>query len=239
MSPTMPISAATLDRARKLSAPAVEEVLRENYPSVHRLAHGLAGSADVGAGIVRYVMHRSIAILPTWREELAPENWFHRFTVITARRTIRHQPDPRTDVLLGDTGVAPDPAYIAFIAALRALPRQQQEAFILYTCEHLGPRTSSIAMDCSTEAAGNHLRAATDALRSSLAIATRRSRRARPTHIAAYAPPRRRAAARASPSFGDECGPSASRVASRGCCCSARFAGAIWVVHTYKDRVEI
>ena len=155
----MPLSPATLAAARKLSAPAVAEVLREHYASVHRLAHGLAGRADVGAGIVRYVMHRSVAIVPTWEEETQPENWFHHFTIITARRSMHHRPEPRTDLLLGDTGVVPDPAYIAFSAALRALPQQQQEAFILHTCERLGPRTSSLAMDCSTEAAGNHLRA--------------------------------------------------------------------------------
>lgn len=165
----MPIDAATLSSARNLSPPAVAELLREYYPSVHRLAHGLAGRSDVGAGIVRYVMHRSIAILPTWKDENQPENWFHHFTVITARRSIGHRPDPRNDLLLGDGGsglggVAPDPAYVAFLAALRALPQQQQEAFILHTCERLGPRTSSLAMDCSTEAAGNHLRAALQAL---------------------------------------------------------------------------
>jgi DNA-directed RNA polymerase specialized sigma24 family protein len=160
----MPTSAATLANARKLSGPAIAEVLREFYPAVHRLAHGLAGRADVGAGITRYVMHRSIAILPTWVEEFHAENWFHHFTVITARRAVRQPPEPLADLLLGDTGVAPDPEYVAFIAALRSLPQQQQEAFILHTCEKLGPRTSSIAMDCSTEAAGNHLQAALGAL---------------------------------------------------------------------------
>jgi DNA-directed RNA polymerase specialized sigma24 family protein len=163
---TMAIPLDTLAAARRLSTPAVTEVLREHYPSVHRLAHGLAGRADVGAGIVRYVMHRSVAIMPSWRdEELAPENWFHHFTVITARRSIKRRPEPSEDILLGDTGVAPDPEYVAFLAALRNLPHQQQEAFILHHCERLGARTSSLAMDCSTEAAGNHLRAATDALR--------------------------------------------------------------------------
>src|SRR5688500_17789368 len=104
----MPLSPATLAAARRLSAPAVAEVLREHYAPVHRLAHGLAGRADVGAGLVRYVMHRSIAIAPTWEEETQPENWFHRFTVSTARRSIHHRPDPRADLLLGDSGVTPD-----------------------------------------------------------------------------------------------------------------------------------
>lgn len=162
---SMPVDTATLAAARKLNATAVAEVLREHYPSVHRLAHGLAGRTEVAAGIVGHVMRRSVAIVPTWEDENQPENWFHHFTVITARRTVAHRSDARGDVLLGDSAVAPDPAYVAFVAALRALPQQQQEAFILHTCERLGPRTSSLAMDCSTEAAGNHLRAGMDALR--------------------------------------------------------------------------
>jgi DNA-directed RNA polymerase specialized sigma24 family protein len=165
MPAAMPIDAATFDAARRLSPAAVEEVLREHYPMVNRLALGLSGDAQVGAGVVRYVMHRCVSVLPRWREEVDPENWFHHFTVITARRSIKHRPDAHADTLLSDTGVAPDPAYVAFIAALRALPRQQQEAFILHSCERLGARTSSIAMDLSTEAAGNHLRAGIDALR--------------------------------------------------------------------------
>ena len=235
----MPISSSTLARARKLSAPAVEEVLRENYPAVHRLAHGLAGRAEVGAGIVRYVMHRSIAILPSWREELAPENWFHHFTIITARRTIRHLPDAKTDVLLGDTGVAPDPAYVAFIASLRALPRQQQEAFILYTCEHLGPRTSFIAMDLSTEAAGNHLRAATDALR---LVAGERYETFTTRAANAYrrlTPPPDAVLPRVKSIIRRRVWPKRIARFVAWALLLGAITGAVWVVYAYKDRVEI
>jgi hypothetical protein len=51
--------------------------------------------------------------------------------------------------------------YAAFLKALRALPTQQQEALILNHGEHLNPRYLGVAMDCSSEAAANHLRVAT------------------------------------------------------------------------------
>lgn len=235
----MPIDAATLAAARRLSGSAVAEVLREHYPVVHRLAHGLAGRADVGAGIVRYVMQRSIAILPTWDDEAQPENWFHHFTVITARRSIRHRSDPRTDLLLGDSGAPPDPAYIAFIAGLRALPQQQQEAFILHTCERLGPRTSSLAMDCSTEAAGNHLRAGIEALRfvSGERFETFTTRAA--NAYRRLTPPPDAILPRVKSIVRRRVWPRRFMRWIGWLLLLGGIAGAVWIVRTYKDRVEI
>jgi len=235
----MPLDAATLAAARRLSAPAVAEVLREHYAAVHRLAHGLAGRADVGAGIVRYVMHRSIAILPTWKDEMQPDNWFHHFTVITARRSIQHRPDARTDLLVGDSGVAPDPAYIAFLAALRAIPQQQREAFILHTCERLGPRTSSLAMDCSTEAAGNHLRAAMEALRfvSGERYETFTTRAA--NAYRRLTPPPDAILPRIKSIVRRKVWPRRIARWVAWLLLLGAIAGAVWVVRTYKDRVEI
>jgi DNA-directed RNA polymerase specialized sigma24 family protein len=235
----MPLSPATLAAARKLSAPAVAEVLREHYASVHRLAYGLAGRADVGAGIVRYVMHRSIAIAPTWEEETQTENWFHHFTVITARRSIHHRPDAHADLLLGDTGVTPDPAYVAFVAALRALPRQQQEAFILHTCEHLGPRTSSLAMDCSTEAAANHLRAGMSALQ---AVSGERYETFVTRAANAYrrlTPPPDAILPRVQSIVRRRVWPKRIGRWIAWILLLAAIAGVAWVVWAYKDRVEI
>ena len=42
---------------------------------------------------------------------------------------------------------------------------QQREAFILHYGERQNSRYLAVAMDCSTEAAANHLKAATDSLR--------------------------------------------------------------------------
>ena len=60
-------------------------------------------------------------------------------------------------------GTAPE--YVAFILALRSLPIQQREAFILHHGEGLKERWMGVAMDCSVIAAANHLNAAKAALR--------------------------------------------------------------------------
>ena len=52
------------------------------------------------------------------------------------------------------------PAYLAFIAALRKLPAQQREAFLLHHGERLNTRLLGVAMDCSMDAATKHLAAA-------------------------------------------------------------------------------
>ena len=57
-----------------------------------------------------------------------------------------------------------DPGYAAFIQTLRSLPVQQREAIVLNHGEHLNLRYLAVAMDCSIEAATNHLRMATQAL---------------------------------------------------------------------------
>jgi DNA-directed RNA polymerase specialized sigma24 family protein len=164
----MPVTPDALARARNLKPSAVAEVLTEHYAPVHRLAHGLCGRPDVARGVVRYVMGRSIARLPSWDDEIDPENWFHHFTVLATRRARagRGRPDPKggEDALLGDAAGMPEPAYVAFLTALRNLPEQQQEAFILHHGERVGLRSLSLSMDCSTEAANNHLKAATEAL---------------------------------------------------------------------------
>jgi len=54
---------------------------------------------------------------------------------------------------------------VAFVSALRQLETQQREAFLLHHCERLNARYSALAMDCSTEAADNHLKAADQSLR--------------------------------------------------------------------------
>jgi DNA-directed RNA polymerase specialized sigma24 family protein len=164
----MALTPDAFTRARDLKPAAVSEVLAEFYAPVHRLAHGLCGRPDVARGVVKYVMTRSIQRLPSWDDQDEAENWFHHFTVLTTRRARagkrRPEPGAGNDMLLGDMS-APEPAYVAFLTALRNLPEQQQEAFVLHHGERIGLRTSSIAMDCSTQAAQNHLNAATETLR--------------------------------------------------------------------------
>lgn len=160
----MPIPPEVMPRARKLKSDAVGIVLASVYARVHRIAHGLAGRPDVGRGIVRYVMSRSIQIMPKWEDETQAEHWFNHFAVLTSRRAIKHKPDAREDLLLLNDP-KPDMAYAAFITAVRSLPHQQMEAFILHHGEKLNMRYLAVAMDLSVEAAHNHLRVATGLLR--------------------------------------------------------------------------
>lgn len=160
----MPIPPEVMPRARMLKSDAVGIVLASVYARVHRIAYGLAGREDVGRGILRYVMSRSIHIMPSWEDEGQAEQWFNHFAVITSRRAIKHKPDVRQDLLLLKDP-KPDMAYAAFLTALRSLPHQQMEAFILHHGEKLNMRYLAVAMDLSVEAAHNHLRVATGALR--------------------------------------------------------------------------
>jgi len=148
-------------RAQKLNRPAVEALFASVYPAVLRIARGLAGRTDVADGVVRFVMLRAPTMLPRWRDATAAERWFLHHTVLTARRAAAHEPTAKNDLLAqGD-----DPRYAAFVRAIRQLPIQQREAFILHAGERFNPRFLGVAMDCSTEAAQNHLDAATTALR--------------------------------------------------------------------------
>jgi hypothetical protein len=72
-------------------------------------------------------------------------------------------PDPSEDCLVL-TLSNPPPEHVAFVKALRLLPAQQREAFLLFRGEHLDPRQTAVAMDCSTGAAANHHIAANRAL---------------------------------------------------------------------------
>lgn len=104
-------------------------------------------------------------MLPNWRAGSVPENWFYHHTLLTARELSQPLPDSRADLLVAAAAdAAHDPFYIGFIKALRNLPRQQTEAFILFHGEKLNDRLLGVAMDCSTGAAHTHIEAARAAL---------------------------------------------------------------------------
>lgn len=160
----MSITLEELRRAQKLNAPAVARVVADVYPAVHRMAHGLAGRTDAARAILRFVVRRGLRALPTWRDEGAPQRWFMHHTILAARRACRKKPAPMEDLLVRESSSA-HAGYVAFVRALRALAVQQREAILLHHAEHLPLRQVSIAMDCSTEAAGAHLSAGVSALR--------------------------------------------------------------------------
>jgi len=154
----------TIAAARKLKPRAVADLLTSQYASVYRIAYALAGRWDVGRGIARFVLARSVRFMPRWEPDDDPANWYHRFTIMTSRRSARHKAEPKKDVLV-EQALDPDAEYVAFVAALRHLEPQQREAFLLHHGERLNDRYAALAMDCSTEAAHNHLAVAEKELR--------------------------------------------------------------------------
>jgi DNA-directed RNA polymerase specialized sigma24 family protein len=152
----MAVDEELVERVRKLDSGAVQELLQNVAPQVYRIAYALSGRWDVGRTIARFVLNRSVKMMPKWKAELEPTSWFHKYTVQTSRRSAKHQPGMGKDVLI-EQALSPDANYIAFVAALRQLETQQREAFLLRYGEKLNERYSALAMDCSTKAVETHL----------------------------------------------------------------------------------
>src|SRR5437868_4314209 len=96
----MPLAFDVISAARKLRPWAVAQVMESEYPQVYRLACGLSGRADVGRGIARFVLGRSVTIMPKWDPNDDPRNWFYHYTILTARRASRHTPEAKHDLLI-------------------------------------------------------------------------------------------------------------------------------------------
>jgi DNA-directed RNA polymerase specialized sigma24 family protein len=161
----MAVEPEILASAIKLRPRAVGRVLEDQCPCVYRLAYALAGRWDVGRGVARFVLTRAVQMMPKWETRDDPANWFHRYTIMTSRRSSKHAPEHAKKDVLVEQAIQPDGQYIAFVSALRHLDAQPREAFLLNHCEHLNSRYAALAMDCSTQAAENHLRVADQALR--------------------------------------------------------------------------
>jgi DNA-directed RNA polymerase specialized sigma24 family protein len=154
-----------LEDARKLKPAALERLLSEGYAPGRRIADALSGDARVGAAVADILMRRCVRLLPRWHDISNAENWFYHHAVLTTRSANFPPPaDPLADPLVAH-GPADDAEYVAFVRAMRKLPVQQREAFILHHGERLNARMLAVAMDCSTQAAATHLNAANDAMK--------------------------------------------------------------------------
>jgi DNA-directed RNA polymerase specialized sigma24 family protein len=159
----VPVEEEILDRAREDDREAIEQVITACYPAVHRIAHALTGEPKIAQRITRFVLRRAVTAIPRWRKGLIAENWFYHYTVLTTRLVTRRPPPAEQDLLI-TAGPATQPAFAAFVRAIRALHVQQMEAFILHVGEKLNERLLGVAMDLSTQAAAAHLAAATATL---------------------------------------------------------------------------
>jgi DNA-directed RNA polymerase specialized sigma24 family protein len=144
-------------RAQRHQRGAVEALFAQVYPPVVRIARALTGRADVAEGVVRFVMTRAMAVSSKWRDATTAERWFLHHTVLTARRAAAHKAVAKKDLLAAGGA---DPAWAAFVRAVRQLPQQHRVAVLLIYGEHLNDRYLGVAMDCSADAARTHLEAA-------------------------------------------------------------------------------
>jgi DNA-directed RNA polymerase specialized sigma24 family protein len=159
----MALTDETLDQARDLKPAALQILLAAGYAPARRIAHALSGNDTVAQRVAGLLIQRCVHLIPKWRDPSAAENWFYHHAVLTTRTANAAPPDALQDPLVVH-GLSSDPSYIAFIRALRHLPPQQREAFILHHGERLNERMLGVSMDCSMQAAITHLHAATDAL---------------------------------------------------------------------------
>jgi DNA-directed RNA polymerase specialized sigma24 family protein len=157
------VSDDILERARKLNREAAQVVLTESYTAVWRLSHAIVGKQAAARKVVDKVLQTSLKVMPKWRPALAPTNWFHHHTLLNSRLAA-DPPPPLKEDLLVTNAADPTPQYLAFVGALRKLPIQQREALILSHGEKMSERQLGVAMDNSTTAAANHLRAAKQSL---------------------------------------------------------------------------
>jgi DNA-directed RNA polymerase specialized sigma24 family protein len=144
-----------MNSAKKLD---LEEVLQREYPRVYRVALSLCQDRNVGLAVVKKVLARSGVMFDRWETDQDADRWFLRYTVLCSRG----QESGREDSLFA---MADDPAWKGIILAMRHLPMQQREAYLLHHGEGLELRQLATAMDCSSSAAANHLSAAENALR--------------------------------------------------------------------------
>jgi DNA-directed RNA polymerase specialized sigma24 family protein len=162
-----PISDDLLRRARRYDRRAIEAILCGAYPAVFRIARALTGQSGAARAVGGRVIRRGARVLPTWRPGAFPENWFYHHTLLATRESTTPPPALPDDPLIVDAQTD-GPAYLAFVRALRHLPQQQREAFILHQGERLNERLLGVAMDCSADAAAVHLRGANTALASTI-----------------------------------------------------------------------
>lgn len=159
----MGLDPATLASARAGQRDALVRVLAGFYPQVYRMSLNLVGDVGEGAKVAERVMRRSTRAAEGWEHEEAPGRWFRHHTVLTARAVSRGLPKERPADPLIQRGPE-DPQHVAMVRALRNLPQQQREAFLLHHGEGFDTRQLGIAMDCSVEAARTHFDSATRAL---------------------------------------------------------------------------
>jgi DNA-directed RNA polymerase specialized sigma24 family protein len=137
--------------------PAIDVIVRY-VPEAFAIATLLTGSFEVGRQAIHRLTVASMKQLPTWTDPDEGRRWFRHQAVLVARQLGTSGVDDVHVFARADSAL---PAgFPAFIRAVRKLPQQQQESFLLQHGLGFDPRERGVAMDCSTTAAQTHLQEA-------------------------------------------------------------------------------
>ena len=117
--------------AAGMQSAALNRLLRVQYGQVCRVAHALATRPVTARKIVKRVMRSCVQFLPKWKTAQESDNWFLHHTILVTREIVgATSPRPENDYLIQHVG-SPTPAYLAFVRALRILPRSSGRRFCL------------------------------------------------------------------------------------------------------------
>lgn len=147
-----------LFRAQRRDGDAAAEVYALVLPQMTRLAITLCASERSGKAAVQQVMQRSSRVFERWRDGEEAARWFTHQLILFTRRVPRPK-KIEEDIMYANSDALGRTEYRAFLTSIRRASTQQQEAYVLNTTLRWNPRLMAIAMDCSTEAAANHLEA--------------------------------------------------------------------------------
>ncbi len=151
------ITEVDLAAARSGHGGGVKRLFRAATEPCARIAATLSGRRDVAEAVIDELHVRAARQLERWSSVEEASRWFMHHTIILVREYRKSIEPPDADVLLADVGGPDVVQYKALIGAIRKLPEQQQEAFLLHHAHRWNARYCSIAMDCSTKAVETHL----------------------------------------------------------------------------------
>jgi DNA-directed RNA polymerase specialized sigma24 family protein len=163
-------------------------LLRQSHARIYRISLALCGDRASAEAVVEKVLRMSGKISPRWETDEDARRWFMHYTVLSCRATnaenkntgselprgarpTAEPPGSSSYLSSGVTGneallsLVTHPDSIAILRAIRQLPTQQREAFLLHHGEEMDLRQMATAMDCSSAAAANHLVGAVKSLK--------------------------------------------------------------------------
>lgn len=138
---------------------ALQRVYSQALEPCARIAYSLCGDPDQAQQVMRKLVRRSVRQFRQWKYADEASAWFMHQTILLLRE-IDSSIQTRDDPLLKDVAGPDVIQYAAMIRAIRNLPQQQKEAFLLTHAQRWNTRLCAIAMDCSNTAVVTHLKEA-------------------------------------------------------------------------------